>query len=61
VFGAVDVGEGCYWWDYGQLKLYQMNNMLAMDDSEEAAALRDYLKIPEVGRGGTCAACMQFS
>ena len=49
VFGAIDVGENCYWWDYGQLRLYQTNNMLAMDDSEEAAALRDYLKIPEGG------------
>ena len=36
LFGAIDVGESCYWWDYGQLKLYQKNNMLAMDDSEEA-------------------------
>ena len=23
VFGPVDVGQGVYWWDYGQLKLYQ--------------------------------------
>ena len=37
VFGAVDVGEGCYWWDYGQLKLYLTNNVLAMNESEEAA------------------------
>eukprot|EP00740_Mantoniella_antarctica_P006989 CAMPEP_0181355250 /NCGR_PEP_ID=MMETSP1106-20121128/3796_1 /TAXON_ID=81844 /ORGANISM="Mantoniella antarctica, Strain SL-175" /LENGTH=539 /DNA_ID=CAMNT_0023467971 /DNA_START=47 /DNA_END=1666 /DNA_ORIENTATION=- len=49
VLGAIDVGDGCYWWDYGQLRLYQKNNMLAMDDSEEAAALRDYLKIPAGG------------
>ena len=49
VFGAIDVGEGCYWWDYGQLKLYQKNNMLAMEESEEAKALRDYLKIPAGG------------
>ena len=47
LFGAIDVGEKCYWWDYGQLKLYQRNNVLAMADSEEAEALRDYLKIPE--------------
>jgi hypothetical protein len=37
VFGAIDVGEGCYWWDYGQLKLYLTNNVLAMNESEEAA------------------------
>ena len=49
VFGAIDVGEGCYWWDYGQLKLYLTNNVLAMKDTEEAAALRDYLKIPDGG------------
>ena len=47
LFGAIDVGERCYWWDYGQLKLYQTNNVLAMADSEEAEALREYLKIPE--------------
>jgi hypothetical protein len=23
LFGPVDVGQGVYWWDYGQLKLYQ--------------------------------------
>jgi len=22
LFGAVDVGDNCYWWDYGQLKFY---------------------------------------
>lgn len=58
-FGAVDVGESCYWWDYGQLGLYLKNNVLAMADSEEAEALRDYLKIPasrEVGSDlGECA------
>ena len=46
VFGAINVGESCYWWDYGQLKLYQVNNMLVMADTEEAEALREYLKIP---------------
>jgi hypothetical protein len=50
LFGAIDVGEKCYWWDYGQLRLYQSNNVLAMADSEEAEALRAYLKIPEDSR-----------
>jgi hypothetical protein len=27
LFGAVDVGEGAYWWDYGQLHLYRVNNL----------------------------------
>jgi hypothetical protein len=29
VFGPVDVGQGVYWWDYGQLKLFQKNALLA--------------------------------
>jgi hypothetical protein len=28
MFGAVDVGQGVLWWDYGQLKLYQHNTLL---------------------------------
>ncbi len=28
LFGPVDVGQGVYWWDYGQLKLYQQNTIL---------------------------------
>lgn len=28
LFGPVDVGQGVYWWDYGQLKLYQNNILL---------------------------------
>lgn len=28
MFGAVDVGQGVLWWDYGQLKLYQQNTLL---------------------------------
>jgi hypothetical protein len=27
LFGAVDIGQGAYWWDYGQLKLYFANNI----------------------------------
>ena len=43
------IGEKCAAWDYGQLGLYRKNNALAMEASEEAAALRAYLKIPENG------------
>jgi hypothetical protein len=53
-FGAIDVGEKCYWWDYGQLKLYRANTLLATADSEEAEALRAYLKIPERERIVAC-------
>ncbi len=28
LFGPVDVGQGVYWWDYGQLKLFQKNTLL---------------------------------
>ena len=45
--GAVDVGESCYWWDFGQIQLYKKNIELALDDSQEAEALREYLKIPD--------------
>lgn len=28
LFGPVDVGQGVYWWDYGQLKLFQRNTLM---------------------------------
>lgn len=28
LFGPVDVGQGVYWWDYGQLKLYLKNSLM---------------------------------
>jgi hypothetical protein len=45
MFGAVDVGQGVLWWDYGQLKLYQANTLLMAADSAEAAMLRSFLGI----------------
>ena len=42
IFGAVDVGRNCYWWDYGQLRWYWKNNMLAIDGSVEATMLRKF-------------------
>lgn len=50
LFGAVGVGPSTgeaspYWWDYGQLKYYQKYNLLATENSREAAALRTFLKI----------------
>ncbi|CAM9329361.1 unnamed protein product, partial [Phaeothamnion confervicola] len=35
LFGAVDVGSGALWWDYGLLKLYRKNNMLLTAVSPE--------------------------
>jgi hypothetical protein len=47
MFGAVDVGplDSCYWWDYGLLKLYRKNNLLATADTEEAMALHKFMRI----------------
>mmetsp|Transcript_28749 Transcript_28749/g.62977 ORF Transcript_28749/g.62977 Transcript_28749/m.62977 type:complete len:534 (-) Transcript_28749:321-1922(-) len=49
MFTAIDVGtlEDCYWWDYGQLKLYVKNNMLAAAGTEEAKALHKFMKITD--------------
>ncbi len=45
VFGAVDVGTTCYWWDYGQLQLYKKNNMMMNGDSHEAASIRRFFQL----------------
>ncbi|MDB3902351.1 hypothetical protein N9362_00175 [bacterium] len=58
LFGAVPVGNEGYWWDYGQLKLYLQNNLLATHDTEEAAALRRFLGIAQDRTAGsTLGAC----
>jgi hypothetical protein len=44
-FGAVDVGRNCYWWDYGQLRWYWKNNVLAIASSPEAGMLRKFFGI----------------
>lgn len=50
LFGPVDVGQGVYWWDYGQLKLYQRNTILMAEASTEAAFIRSFYGIPEGSR-----------
>mmetsp|Transcript_12141 Transcript_12141/g.10978 ORF Transcript_12141/g.10978 Transcript_12141/m.10978 type:complete len:537 (-) Transcript_12141:68-1678(-) len=40
LFGPVDVGQGVCWWDFGQLKLYQNNNLLLVDGSKDAELLK---------------------
>mmetsp|Transcript_28372 Transcript_28372/g.47615 ORF Transcript_28372/g.47615 Transcript_28372/m.47615 type:complete len:541 (-) Transcript_28372:459-2081(-) len=47
MFASINVGtlEECYWWDYGMLKLYVKNNMLATAQTEEARALHKFMKI----------------
>jgi Ca2+-binding EF-hand superfamily protein len=50
VLGGVGIGPDCYWWDYGQLKLYRKNMLLASKDNDEAEAYRLFLKIAEDDR-----------
>lgn len=47
LFGPVDVGQGVYWWDYGQLKLYQKNTLLMTEKSKEAEMIRLFLGLPD--------------
>ena len=43
VFGPVDVGQNVYWWDYGQLKLYQKYNIqLATGTNHESEMMRSF-------------------
>jgi len=46
LFGAVDIGQGAYWWDYGQLKLYFMNNISVTHTDEESRLYRAFLGVP---------------
>lgn len=51
LFGAVNVGKGACWWDYGLLKLYSSNCLLLLEkDSEKANLLRRYLGIENDGK-----------
>eukprot|EP00518_Triparma_eleuthera_P020152 CAMPEP_0197545482 /NCGR_PEP_ID=MMETSP1320-20131121/505_1 /TAXON_ID=91990 /ORGANISM="Bolidomonas sp., Strain RCC2347" /LENGTH=534 /DNA_ID=CAMNT_0043104997 /DNA_START=27 /DNA_END=1631 /DNA_ORIENTATION=+ len=45
LFGAVDVGSGACWWDYGQLRLYSRNNLKILEKSRDADLLRAFLGI----------------
>lgn len=47
LFGAVDVGKGAAWWDYGQVKLYSSNSLLILEDSKDAELLRKFLGVSE--------------
>lgn len=39
LFGAVDIGQGAYWWDYGQLKLYFANSIRVTEASLPSSLL----------------------
>merc|ERR1712151_263477 len=49
-FGAVNVGQDCSWWDYGQIKLYSQNGLLLTKDTPDARLARLFFGIPEDGR-----------
>jgi hypothetical protein len=53
ILGCVDAGTECYWWDYGQLKLFQKNTLLVTKDSDEAEALRVFLGTSDRRQGTT--------
>mmetsp|Transcript_12720 Transcript_12720/g.13148 ORF Transcript_12720/g.13148 Transcript_12720/m.13148 type:complete len:650 (-) Transcript_12720:75-2024(-) len=50
LFGAVTVGQGVYWWDYGQLKLYQRNALLMADTTTESALMRKFFGLSDTSR-----------
>ena len=44
LFGAVDVGKGACWWDYGMMKLYSANTLLLLEkDTAQSDLLRQFL------------------
>jgi hypothetical protein len=50
LFGAVDVGKGACWWDYGMMKLYSANTLLLLEkDSVQADLLRQFLGLDQTG------------
>jgi hypothetical protein len=48
-FGAVNIGPDCSWWDYGMLKLYQKNNLLMIENSEDGALMRKFFRVGSTG------------
>jgi len=46
VFGAVGVGKDGYWWDYGQVRFYQDNNLVMAQESAEGDAMRKFFNVP---------------
>jgi len=49
LFGCVDVGAGCYWWDYGTLANYRASVRRLLDDDQEAAAMRAFFAAGAAG------------
>ena len=45
IFGAVNIGEGSYWWDYGNVKAYMKNTMKLAAMDGEAEAMRQFFGV----------------
>ena len=43
LFGVVDIGAGSYWWDYGTVKNYYINNLKLTQQDDEGQAMRHLL------------------
>lgn len=45
LLSAVSVGQGSYWWDYGQLKHYCSNILKLCEQGDEAQAMRQFFAL----------------
>ena len=45
IFGAVNVGSDACWWDYGQVKLYSINNLKLLGTDSESDLLRKFMGV----------------
>ncbi len=48
-FGAHDVGGESYWWDYGNIAHYYLNNMKLLNNNLEGACMREFFQLPKEG------------
>ncbi len=52
-FGCVNVGDDCYWWDYGTVNGYVKNNLKVLGDDDEAEAMRRFFGLTECATQGS--------
>jgi phosphomannomutase len=53
VFGVVDAGASGYWWDYGQLHFYIVNNLKLSGSDAESAAMRRFYRLDDSRAGSS--------
>lgn len=46
LFGLLDMGKNCYWWDFGTVSSYIRNNLKIISNGEEARFLKHFFSIP---------------